>query len=115
MVSVLAGPPLPTTISCLRRSSMVLIGDACQTMQTLTSSLALPIQVTLVGSNLAFTPISGSNGSARWPVAIAVPSLGAMPWMWPISRRPLAPGMFCTTTFGLPGMLRPEWRASIRA
>ena len=65
MVSVLAGPPLPTTISCFLRSSKVLIGDACQTMQILTSSLALPIQVTLVGSNLAFTPISGSNGNAR--------------------------------------------------
>ena len=26
-----------------------------------------------------------------------------------------APPMFCTTTFGLPGMTSPKWRASSRA
>ena len=29
--------------------------------------------------------------------------------------RMLAPGMFCTTKLGLPGMWRPQCRASIRA
>jgi hypothetical protein len=46
-------------------------------MQTLVSLLALPSQVIFSTSKWLSIPISGSNGSARWAVAIAVPSLGA--------------------------------------
>ncbi len=99
----------------VRTSSTVLIGAVCQTMQTLVSLLALPIQAIVSTSKWPSTPISGSNGMPRWMVAIAVPSLGATLVMKLIRRRPLAPGMFCTTVVGLPGRCLPRWRANRRA
>jgi hypothetical protein len=48
-------------------------------------------------------------------VVITVPSAGAPAWRYCTDLRLAAPGMFCTTTAGLPGMCRPKWRASARA
>ena len=49
-----------------------------QATQTLTSLLALPIQVNLVASYCAlFLPSSGSNAAPRLFAPITVPSLGA--------------------------------------
>ena len=45
-------------------------------------------------------------------VAISVPSVGAPAVRYCTDLRLAAPGMFCTTTVGLPGMWRPRWRAS---
>ncbi len=44
------------------------------------------------------------SGMSRAKVAMAVPSLGAELAMKLTARRLPAPGMFCTTTLGLPGM-----------
>ena len=91
-----------------RPAPIVLTVDVCQTSQTLVSLLALPSQLNFSTSKWPSTPISGSNGMPRWMVAIAVPSLGATLVMKLISRRPLAPGMFCTTVVGLPGRCLPR-------
>ena len=77
MASVLLGPLVPTTISRVLTSSRLRIGEVCQATQTLVSLLALPIQLTLSASKRLSTPISGSKASARWAVAMAVPSRGA--------------------------------------
>ncbi len=61
MLSVLLGPLEPTAISRLRTSSMLRIGEACQTMQVEVSLLALPIQPSFVASKVLSAPISGSK------------------------------------------------------
>ena len=85
-----------------------MIGEVCQTMQTLVSWLALPSQAILPGSKWLSTPISGSKATRALRRAMAVPSLGATLYMKPISRRPLAPGMFCTTIGRIARKVAPE-------
>jgi len=72
---VLLGPLVPTTISRVLTSSRVRIGEVCQTMQTLVSLLALPIQLTLVDVEMAVgahqgiegeRPLRGRNGGASF-------------------------------------------------
>ena len=59
-------------------SSNFLIGLVFQATQTLTSLLALPIQVYLVASNFAaLLPSSGSKPVPRPMMPNAVPSFGA--------------------------------------
>ena len=48
-------------------------------------------------------------------IQIAVPSRGARLLSQLTERRLPAPGMFCTTTVGLPGMWRPRCRPTRRA
>src|ERR1051326_2226883 len=102
-VSALVEVP-PTVISLVNRSSNVLIPDvAFHATHTLTSLLALPIQVNLVPSNCApFTPRIGSKPVPRPIVPITPPSLGATRNIQLARRRLPAPSMFFITTVGLP-------------
>ena len=72
------GPVPPISNSLRMRSSKVAKPEVCQATHTLTSSLALPIQLNLVPSNWApGWPSSGSSAVPRPMVPKAVPSLGA--------------------------------------
>ena len=60
------------------KSSNLLTPDVCQDTQTLTSSLALPIQVNFEASYCAaLLPSSGSKATLRLVAPSAVPSRGA--------------------------------------
>ena len=90
--------------------------DALVTPQMPTLSSMLPIQASLAGSYCALAlPKIGSNATVCTKVAITVPSLGATLASQLAAVMPLAPTMFCTMTFGLPGMCRPRCGASTRA
>ena len=72
-----AWPVPPTISSLLSVSSSLLMPLPFQATQTLTSLLALPIQVNLSAWNWApLEPSSGSKPVPRPMVPIAVPSLG---------------------------------------
>jgi hypothetical protein len=97
------------------RSSNVAKPAVCQATHTLTSSLALPIQLNLVPSNWApGWPSRGSSAVPRPMVPKAVPSLGAALESQLARRMLAAPSMFFGITDGLPARCLPKWRASRR-
>ena len=84
--------------------------------QTLTSLLALPIQVNFEPSNWApFWPRMGSKPVPRPIVPNTLPSFGATRYIQLASRRLPPPSMFLVSTVGLPGMCLAMWRAIVRA
>src|SRR5215470_11739474 len=98
-------PELPTTNSLSNRSCAVLIGDVCQATQIAVALFMLPIHCISRGSNFApGAPNSGANGTLECTKPTVVPSRGATVAKYVMARMPPAPGMFCTTTCGLPGM-----------
>ncbi len=57
-------------------------------------------------------PMSWMSGTSRCVAAMTVPSFGATLATKLAPTTPPAPGMFCTTNTGAPGMKRPRWRAA---
>jgi hypothetical protein len=107
--------PSPASANGLVSAScQVWIGVACQLAQRLELLAMLPSQVKLRPSNGA-SPRSGSSGALRPIVAMTLPSFGATPWRYIAALMLPAPGMFCATTAGRPGMCLPMKRASRRA
>ncbi len=87
----------------------------CQVTQEPMSRSMLPIQANLSVSNCALLlPNSGSSAAGAPNTPSAVPSRGAALAMKLAARTEPAPGMFCTTMFGWPGMNCGMWRASRR-
>ena len=97
-------------------SAQVFTGAVCQSTNTLASSVPLPSQWNFIASNcVALLPISGSMARPRLNMPIVAPSFGATLNRKFAARSEPAPGMFCTTTVGWPGMCLPMWRARMRA
>src|SRR4051794_6714704 len=106
MVSICEpAPELPTRNCLLKRSSQVRMFELLQATQMPEVALIEPIQLNLRGSNFAaFSPYTGAYGTLEWISAMTLPSLGAAEWRYLVARKPPAPGMYCTTIFGSPGM-----------
>ncbi len=106
-MSVSEPEPVPPTVKPLLRcmSSQLWMPESVLNAQMLTSLVMLPIQVSLVGSKWTVPGLSsGSIARPRPKVAMTVPSRGATPMRYWITRRLPAPGMFCGTMAGWPGM-----------
>src|SRR6185312_14645500 len=102
-------PAAPTTRSLVLRSSKVTTPLRLDDTQTLTSLLALPIHENLTASNdVPGRPRIGSNGVPRLIAPNTEPSFAAAPYSQLVRRRLPAPGMFCGSTVGLPGMCLPR-------
>ena len=98
-------PIPPTRTSCVKTSSIVFALDAAPTAQTRLTVSGLPSQPNCRGSNLILGRLSTAcDGRLREKLPKTVPSFGATVNRWLVAVMVPAPGMFCTTMPGRPGM-----------
>ena len=107
--------PLPPTVKGLMTMSFqVFTGEVCQVTNTLASLVPLPNQVNFVESNCTLvrrsaapSPCRGEDADGRAILRRDVVEIVG-------HLQVPAPGMFCTTIAGLPGMCLPRCRARMR-
>src|SRR5215468_12129195 len=99
-------PVDPMMVGLVRMSDQDLMPAAVRKAQTPTSFEMLPSQPNFGASNCvpSLRPSSGSRKAPREKPPKVEPSLGAIVYRKFAALIEPAPGMFCTTIVGLPGM-----------